>query len=84
MLTEHTIFSLCEVLPNTTLQVRLADQIVDGEDVKASTFRRYCLVPGDDLTGQPEQVVTVATAAWTPEIIAAYEAQLATKIQPGA
>jgi hypothetical protein len=46
MLTERTIFSLCEVLPNATLQVRLSDQIVDGEVVKASTFRRYCLHPG--------------------------------------
>ena len=84
MLTERTIFSLCEVLPNTTLQVRLADQIVDGEAVKAQTFHRYCLAPGSDLTGQPEQVVAVATAAWTPEVIAAYQAQLATNIQPGA
>ena len=83
MLTERTIFSLCEVLPSTVLQVRLADQIVDGEVVKASTFRRYCLAPGSDLTGQPEQVVTVATAVWTPEVIAAYQAQVATNIQPG-
>ena len=33
MLTERTIFSICEVLPNATLQVRLADQILDGEVV---------------------------------------------------
>lgn len=74
MLTERTIFSLCEVLPNTTLQVRLSDQIVDGEAVKASTFRRYCLHPGDDLTGQPEQVVAIANAIWTPAAVAAYAA----------
>jgi len=74
MLTERTIFSLCEVLPNATLQVRLADQIVDGEAVKASTYRRYCLTPGSDLTGQPEQVVAIANAVWTPEAIAAYAA----------
>ena len=83
MLTERSIFSLCEVLPNTTLQVRLSDQIVDGEVVKASIFRRYCLTPGSDLTGQPEQVVTVATAVWTPEVIATYQAQVAINIQPG-
>jgi hypothetical protein len=74
MLTERSIFSLCEVLPSTVLQVRLADQIVDGEAVKASTFRRYCLSPGSDLTGQPEQVVKIANAVWTPEAIAAYNA----------
>ncbi len=74
MLTERTIFSLCEVLPNTTLQVRLSDQIVDGEVVKASTFRRYCLTPGSDLSGQPEQVVAIANAVWTPAAVAAYAA----------
>lgn len=74
MLTERTIFSLCEVLPSTILQVRLSDQIVDGEAVKASTFRRYCLNPGDDLAGQPEQVVAIANAVWTPAAVAAYAA----------
>jgi hypothetical protein len=83
MLTERTIFSLCEVLPSTVLQVRLSDQIVDGESVKASTFRRYCLHPGSDLAGQPEQVVAIAGAVWTPEVIAAYQAQVVTNIQPG-
>jgi hypothetical protein len=72
MLIERTIFSLCEVLPNTTLQVRMANQIVDGDVVKASTFSRYCLTPGSDLTGQPDQVVKIANAVWTPEAIAAY------------
>lgn len=74
MLTERTIFSLCEVLPNTTLQVRMANQIVDGDVVKASTFNRYCLAPGSDLTGQPEQVVAIANAIWTPAAVAAYAA----------
>ena len=73
-LTQKTVFSLCEVLPSTVLQVRLADQIVDGEVVKASTFRRYCLAPGSDLTGQPEQVVAIANAVWTPAAVAAYAA----------
>jgi len=81
MLTERSIFSLCEVLPSTILQVRLADQIVDGEVVKASTFRRYCLTPGSDLTGQPEQVVAIAGAVWTPAAIAAYNANLKPTIQ---
>lgn len=76
MLTERSIFSLCEVLPNTTLQVRMANQIVDGDVVKASTYNRYCLAPGSDLAGQPEQVVAIANAIWTPEAIAAYNASI--------
>jgi hypothetical protein len=76
MLIERTVFSLCEVLPNTTLQVRMANQIVDGDVVKASTYNRYVLPPGSDLTGQPEQVVAIANAVWTPAAIAAYNANL--------
>jgi len=81
MLTELSIFSLCEVLPNRTIQVRMSDQIVDGEVVKASTFRRYCLAPGSDLTGQPEQVVAVANAVWTAEVIESYKVEKA-NLQP--
>lgn len=76
MLTQRSIFSLCEVLPNRTIQVRMADQIVDGEVVKAFTFRRYFLIPGSDLAGQPSQVVAVANAIWTPKVIAAYKADI--------
>ena len=64
MLTERSILSQCEVLPNGIIQVRMSDQIVDGEVVKASTFRRYVLAPGSDLTSQPQQVVAIATAIW--------------------
>lgn len=80
-LIERTVFSLCEVLPSTVLQVRMANQIVDGETVKAQTYNRYCLAPGSDLTGQPEQVVKIANAVWTPEAIAAYNATQNSTIQ---
>jgi len=80
-LIERTVFSLCEVLPSAVLQVRMANQIVDGETVKASTYNRYCLAPGSDLTGQPEQVVKIANAVWTPEAIAAYNANSQPTIQ---
>lgn len=84
MLNKKNILSLVEVTPVGFVQVRIANQILDGDVVKAQTFHRYCLAPGSNLDGQPEQVVTVATAAWTPDVVAAYQAQLATNIQPGA
>lgn len=37
------------------------------------TLYRYCLQPGDDLEGQPEAVTETAAAAWTAEVIAAFE-----------
>ena len=84
MITEKTVLSLVEVTHNGVVQVRLSNQILNSETVKAQAYHRYLLAPGSDLGGQPEQVVTVATAAWTPEVVAAYQAQLATNIQPGA
>jgi len=73
-LQERSILSQCEVLPNGIIQVRMSDQIIAGEVVKASTFRRYVLAPGSDLTGQPELVVAIATAIWTPAAVASYTA----------
>jgi len=51
----------------------------DGEQI-AQTFHRTSLVPGHDLTGQPSNVAAIATAAWTPEVVAAYEAQQAASV----
>ena len=72
-LIERSVFSLCEVLPNGILQVRIENQITDGDFVKSKTYTRYCLTPGSDLTGQPEQVVQIANAVWTPEVVEAYK-----------
>ena len=82
-LQERSILSQCEVLPNGIIQVRMSDQIVDGEVVKASTFRRYVLAPGSDLTSQPQQVVAIATAIWTPAVVEAYTVsqELSAKVQ---
>jgi hypothetical protein len=77
-LIERSVFSLCEVLQNGVIQVRMSNQIVDGDTVKASTYHRYVLVPGSDLTGQPEEVVKIANVLWTPEMVSAYTASLDT------
>jgi len=51
----------------TKQTIELADIMVDDEQ--------------QDLTGQPEKVVAIAQAAWTPEVVAAYEAaQLASQL----
>lgn len=47
----------------------------DGEEI-SKKYHRTSLTPGQDLTGQPEKVVAICNVAWTPEVIAAYEAQL--------
>ncbi len=43
----------------------------------SQTYHRTSLIPGQDLTGQPAEVVAIANTAWTPEIITAYKAATA-------
>lgn len=44
----------------------------DGVEL-AKKHHRVVLNPGQDLAGQPANVVLIATAAWTPEVLQAYE-----------
>jgi hypothetical protein len=48
----------------------------DGEQL-SQTYHRTSLTPAQDLTGQPANVVAICNVAWTPEVIAAYQAQVA-------
>ena len=46
----------------------------DGAVVGSEITSQYTLNPGDDLTGQPTEVVSIANALWTPAVVAAYKA----------
>lgn len=74
-LTETKLIDKIEVVENGTLQVREATRILkDGEQI-AQTYHRWTLTPGQDVSDQPANVQAIAQAAWTPEVIAAYQAQ---------
>ena len=45
-----------------------------GTIVGSEITSQYTLVPGDSLEGQPTEVVNIATALWTPAVVAAYKA----------
>jgi len=75
--TETKTIDQITVTENGTVLYREATRILkDGEQI-AQTFHRTSLTPGQDLTGQPSNVVAIANAAWTPEVVAAYEAEQA-------
>lgn len=76
-LSETKVIDQITVTENGTVLYREATRILkDGEQI-AQTFHRTSLTPGQDLTGQPTNVVAICNAAWTQEVIAAYEAQIA-------
>lgn len=76
-ITKETKVDQITVTENGTVLYREATTVVEDGNQIAKTFHRTSLTPGQNLTGQPAQVVAIATVAWTPEVIAAYQAQLA-------
>ena len=62
------------VTENGIILYREATKIVEDGVELTKTYHRSSLTPGQDLTDQPEKVVAIAQAAWTPEVIAAYQA----------
>jgi hypothetical protein len=45
----------------------------NGAVVGSEITSQYTLNPGDSLDGQPTEVVNIATALWTPAVVAAYK-----------
>ena len=75
-LTETKVIDKIEVVENGIVQVREATRISrDGEQI-AQTYHRWTLSPGQDVSDQPDNVKAICQAVWTPEVIAAYQAQL--------
>ena len=73
-LSEVSVVDKVEVLLNGCIQVRRRDQILkDGVEV-AATFHRHVVVPGADLSNEDPRVAAIATATWTEEVVAAYQA----------
>jgi hypothetical protein len=58
------------------IQVRTADIIErDGTEI-SRTFHRYMLTPDKDVSDQSPEVQAIATALWTDELKASYQAHL--------
>lgn len=73
-LTEQSVIDSINVTATGILEIRRADKIFrDGTEI-SKTYHRHCLTPGSDLSNEDQRVVDVATAVWTPEIVAAYQA----------
>ena len=82
-ITKETVVDQITVTENGIVLYREATRIIEDGKVLTQTYHRTSLTPGQDITGQPDKVVAICNTAWTPEVIAAYEAQQAAN-QPGA
>lgn len=73
-ITKQTVVDQVTVTENGTVLYREATRIIEDGVQLTQTYHRTSLTPGQDLTGQPANVVAIANAAWTAEVVAAYEA----------
>jgi hypothetical protein len=74
-LTKEVVVDKIEVLENGAILVRQSVRIMENGKVISQTYHRHALSPGDGLDNEDSKVVAIAQAAWTAEVVAAYEAQ---------
>jgi len=73
-LTKTTAVDQITVTENGFVLYREATTIFeDGVEI-SKKYHRSSLTPGQDLTGLPANVAAICNVAWTPEVVAAYEA----------
>ena len=75
MITKETAVDQITVTENGIVLYREATRIIEDGKILTQTYHRSSLTPGQDLTGQPANVVAICNVAWTPEVISAYQAQ---------
>jgi len=75
MITKQTVIDQITVTENGIILYREATRIIEDGVELTKTYHRSSLTPGQDLTGQPDKVIAIAQAAWTADVIAAYQAQ---------
>ena len=77
-LTEETVEDKIEIVGDYKhVQVRTATVIKrDGTEISRS-FHRHVIAPGDDVSGESAEVQAICAAVHTAEVIAAYQAHVA-------
>ena len=81
-LTKTTTVDQITVTENGIVLYREATRIMEDGNEISKTYHRTSLTPGQDLTGQPANVVAICNVAWTQEVIDAYNAQVAAQQAP--
>ena len=76
-LTKEAVIDQITVSENGIILYREATRILeDGVEI-SKKYHRWSLYPGQDLSNVPANVVAICNVVWTPEVIAAYQAQQA-------
>lgn len=79
MLTKQVKIDQITVTENGIVLFREATSILEDGVELSKTYHRSSLTPGQDLAGVPANVQAICNAAWTPEVVAAYQTFLETR-----
>ena len=66
-----------EILPNQVIQIRTTTVVEENGVELARSHHRHSVAPGDDVSGEVQEVQDIAAALWTADVISAYEASIA-------
>jgi hypothetical protein len=72
-LSKSTTVDQITVCENGIILFREATRVFEDGVELSKTYHRSSLVPGQDLTGIPANVVAICNAAWTPEVVEEFQ-----------
>jgi len=75
-LTKTTTVDQITVTENGIILYREATRIMEDGNEISKTYHRSSLVPEQDLTGVPANVVAICNTAWTDDVKTAYRAMV--------
>lgn len=65
-----------EILPNQVIQIRTTTVLEEDGVELARNYHRHVVSPGDDVSGEIQEVKDIAAALWTEDVIKAYKASV--------
>ena len=72
-ITKEKTIDKIEVEVDGVLQIREVISIMEDGKELSKTYHRFSFAPGSDISGMPANVQAIAAAAWTEEVVAAYQ-----------
>ena len=73
-LSKSTVIDQITVTENGIVLYREATRVFEDGVELSKTYHRSSLTPGQDISGAPANVQAICNAAWTPEVVAAFQA----------
>jgi archaellum component FlaF (FlaF/FlaG flagellin family) len=73
-LAKSTVVDQITVTENGVVLFREATRILEDGVELSKTYHRSSLTPGQDVSSVPANVQAICAAAWTPEVVAAFNA----------